>query len=191
MVTLVFATNNRHKLDEVQQMVGDKFKIVSLAEIKCFDEIPETADTLEGNALQKAHFVKENYGYDCFADDTGLEVESLNNEPGVYSARYAGEACSFEDNMNKLLTNLQGVDNRSACFRTVIALIKDGEEHLFSGMINGSITETKQGVGGFGYDPIFMPEGYNQTFSELGEAIKNGISHRAEAVKRLNAFLLK
>ena len=191
MVTLVFATNNRHKLDEVQQMVGDKFKIVSLADIKCFDEIPETADTLEGNALQKAHFVKENYGYDCFADDTGLEVESLNNEPGVYSARYAGEACSFEDNMNKLLTNLQGVDNRSACFRTVIALIKDGEEHLFSGMINGSITETKQGVGGFGYDPIFMPEGYNQTFSELGEAIKNGISHRAEAVKRLNAFLLK
>ena len=191
MVTLVFATNNRHKLDEVQQMVGDKFKIVSLADIKCFDEIPETADTLEGNALQKAHFVKENYGYDCFADDTGLEVESLNNEPGVYSARYAGEACSFEDNMNKLLTNLQGVDNRSACFRTVIALIKDGEEHLFSGMINGSITETKQGVGGFGYDPIFMPEGYNQTFSELGEAIKNGISHRAEAVKLLNAFLLK
>ena len=191
MVTLVFATNNRHKLDEVQQMVGDKFKIVSLAEIKCFDEIPETADTLEGNALQKAHFVKENYGYDCFADDTGLEVEALNNEPGVYSARYAGEACSFEDNMNKLLTNLQGVDNRTACFRTVIALIKDGEEHLFSGMINGSITETKQGVGGFGYDPIFMPEGYNQTFSELGEAIKNGISHRAEAVKRLNAFLLK
>ena len=191
MVTLVFATNNRHKLDEVQQMVGDKFKIVSLADIKCFDEIPETADTLEGNALQKAHFVKENYGYDCFADDTGLEVEALNNEPGVYSARYAGEACSFEDNMNKLLTNLQGVDNRSACFRTVIALIKDGEEHLFSGMINGSITETKQGVGGFGYDPIFMPEGYNQTFSELGEAIKNGISHRAEAVKRLNAFLLK
>ena len=191
MVTLVFATNNRHKLDEVQQMVGDKFKIVSLADIKCFDEIPETADTLEGNALQKAHFVKENYGYDCFADDTGLEVEALNNEPGIYSARYAGEACSFEDNMNKLLTNLQGVDNRSACFRTVIALIKDGEEHLFSGMINGSITETKQGVGGFGYDPIFMPEGYNQTFSELGEAIKNGISHRAEAVKRLNAFLLK
>ena len=191
MVTLVFATNNRHKLDEVQQMVGDKFKIVSLADIKCFDEIPETADTLEGNALQKAHFVKENYGYDCFADDTGLEVAALNNEPGVYSARYAGEACSFEDNMNKLLTNLQGVDNRSACFRTVIALIKDGEEHLFSGMINGSITETKQGVGGFGYDPIFMPEGYNQTFSELGEAIKNGISHRAEAVKRLNAFLLK
>jgi XTP/dITP diphosphohydrolase len=191
MVTLVFATNNRHKLDEVQKMVGDKFKIVSLADIKCFDEIPETADTLEGNALQKAHFVKENYGYDCFADDTGLEVAALNNEPGVYSARYAGEACSFEDNMNKLLTNLQGADNRSACFRTVIALIKDGEEHLFSGMVKGSITETQQGIGGFGYDPIFMPEGYNQTFSELGEAIKNDISHRAEAVKRLNAFLLK
>ena len=172
-------------------MVGNDFKIVSLSEINCFDEIPETADTLEGNALQKAHFVKEHYGYDCFADDTGLEIEALNNEPGVYSARYAGEPCSFDDNMNKVLTNLKGINNRKACFRTVIALIKDGEELLFSGMINGSITESKQGIGGFGYDPIFMPEGHNQTFSELGEAVKNNISHRAEAVKELNKFLNK
>ena len=191
MITLVFATNNRHKLDEVQKMVGNDFKIVSLSEINCFDEIPETADTLEGNALQKAHFVKEHCGYDCFADDTGLEIEALNNEPGVYSARYAGEPCSFDDNMNKVLTNLKGINNRKACFRTVIALIKDGEEHLFNGMINGSITESKQGIGGFGYDPIFMPEGHSQTFSELGEAVKNNISHRAEAVKELNKFLNK
>lgn len=189
MITLVFATNNRHKLDEVQKIVGNDFKIVSLSEINCFDEIPETADTLEGNALQKARFVKEHYGYDCFADDTGLEVAALNNEPGVYSARYAGELCSFDDNMNKLLNNLQGVNNRSACFRTIIALIKDGKEHLFSGMINGCITNEKQGIGGFGYDPIFMPNGYTQTFSELGEDIKNNISHRAEAVKELNKFL--
>lgn len=191
MVTLVFATNNRHKLDEVQKIVGKDFTIVSLADIDCHDDIPETADTLEGNALQKARYIKEHYGYDCFADDTGLEVETLDNAPGVYSARYAGEERSAEANMQKLLAEMEGKDNRKARFRTVIALILNGEEQLFEGIVKGEIIREKKGAAGFGYDPIFVPEGHNQTFAEMGNDLKNTISHRAEAVKKLDEYLNK
>lgn len=189
MKTLVFATNNKHKLDEVRKITANLVNIVSLAEINCHDDIPETADTLEGNALLKAQYIKEHYGFDCFADDTGLEVESLNNAPGVYSARYAGPENNAEANMNKLLKALEGKENRKARFRTVIALILNGKEYQFDGIINGSITESKKGDCGFGYDPIFMPEGQTQTFAELGDDIKNTISHRALAVKKLAEFL--
>lgn len=186
---LVFATNNQHKLEEVKNILVDLFDIVSLNDINCNEEIPETADTLEGNALQKASFIKTHYGYDCFADDTGLEVEVLNNAPGVYSARYAGPDHNAEANMNKLLQDMQGKENRKARFRTVIALILEEKEYLFDGIINGQIIEEKKGKTGFGYDPIFMPENYNKTFAELGSDIKNNISHRALAVKKLAAFL--
>ena len=189
MKTLVFATNNKHKLDEVRKITANLVNIVSLAEIDCHDDIPETAETLEGNALLKAQYIKEHYGFDCFADDTGLEVESLNNAPGVYSARYAGPENNSEANMKKLLAALEGKENRKARFRTVIALILNGKEYQFDGIINGSITETKKGDSGFGYDPIFMPEGHKQTFAELGDDIKNTISHRALAVKKLADFL--
>ena len=189
MKTLVFATNNKHKLDEVRKITANLVNIVSLAEIDCHDDIPETAETLEGNALLKAQYIKEHYGFDCFADDTGLEVESLNNAPGVYSARYAGPENNSEANMKKLLAALEGKENRKARFRTVIALILNGKEYQFDGIINGSITETKKGDSGFGYDPIFMPEGHTQTFAELGDDIKNTISHRALAVKKLADFL--
>lgn len=190
MRTLVFATNNKHKLDEVRKIIEAKdINIVSLAEIDCHDDIPETADTLEGNALQKARYIKDKFSLDCFADDTGLEVEALNNAPGVFSARYAGPGHDSEANMRKLLDELDGKDNRKARFRTAIALIIDGKEHLFEGIINGSITNDKRGEAGFGYDPIFMPEGYDKTFAELGDDIKNGISHRAIAVNRLAQFL--
>lgn len=189
MKTLVFATNNKHKLDEVRKITANLVNVVSLAEINCHDDIPETAETLEGNALLKAQYIKEHYGFDCFADDTGLEVESLNNAPGVYSARYAGPENNAEANMNKLLKALEGKENRKARFRTVIALILNGKEYQFDGIINGSITETKKGTCGFGYDPIFMPEGQNQTFAELGDDIKNTISHRALAVNKLADFL--
>lgn len=186
---LVFATNNRHKLEEVQQIASDTTKIVSLAEINCHDDIPETANTLEGNALLKARYVKEKFGFDCFADDTGLEVEALDNAPGVYSARYAGEDNNAEANMQKLLRNLEGITNRKARFRTVIALVLDGKEHLFEGVVNGSIAELGRGESGFGYDPLFVPNGYTQSFAEMGNDVKNTISHRAEAVKKLSAFL--
>lgn len=189
MVTLVFATNNRHKLDEVQKITGTGFRIVSLAEINCREEIPETADTLEGNALLKAQYVKEHYGYDCFADDTGLEVEALDNAPGVYSARYAGEEKSSEANIRKLLGELEGKENRKARFRTVIALILNGKEVLFEGIVKGEIIPEKRGVSGFGYDPVFIPEGYTETFAEMGNETKNTISHRAEAVKKLDRYL--
>lgn len=189
MVTLVFATNNRHKLDEVQKITGAGFRIVSLAEINCREEIPETADTLEGNALLKARYVKEHYGYDCFADDTGLEVEALDNAPGVYSARYAGEEKSSEANIRKLLGELEGKENRKARFRTVIALILNGKEVLFEGIVKGEIIPEKRGVSGFGYDPVFIPEGYTETFAEMGNETKNTISHRAEAVKKLDRYL--
>lgn len=189
MVTLVFATNNRHKLDEVQKITGAGFRIVSLAEINCREEIPETADTLEGNALLKARYVKEHYGYDCFADDTGLEVEALDNAPGVYSARYAGEEKSPEANIRKLLDELKGKENRKARFRTVIALILNGKEMLFEGIVVGEIIPEKRGVSGFGYDPVFIPEGYTETFAEMGNETKNTISHRAEAVKKLDRYL--
>lgn len=189
MTTLVFATNNRHKLDEVQKIAGNDFHIRSLSEIGCHEEIPETADTLEGNALLKARYVKEHYGYDCFADDTGLEVEALGNVPGVYSARYAGEERNPEANIRKLVTALEGATNRKARFRTVIALILNGKEELFEGIVQGEIIPEKRGVSGFGYDPVFVPEGYTQTFAEMGNETKNTISHRAEAVKKLEAYL--
>lgn len=187
---LVFATNNKHKLDEVRKITSHHpVEIVSLAEINCFDDIPETADTLEGNALQKAHYIQEKFGLNCFADDTGLEVEALNNAPGVYSARYAGPGHDSEANMKKLLHEMEGKENRKACFRTVIALVWNGKTYTFEGIVNGTITTAKRGENGFGYDPIFIPEGYDQTFAELGDNIKNQISHRAKAVEKLDEFL--
>ncbi|NBH90214.1 non-canonical purine NTP diphosphatase [Parabacteroides distasonis] len=186
---LVFATNNSHKLQEVSKILGDNLELVNLHDINCQEDIPETADTLEGNALLKARYIKEHYGFDCFADDTGLEVEALNNAPGVYSARYAGPGHDAQANMRKLLCEMEGKENRKARFRTVIALILDGKEYLFDGIINGVITAEKKGESGFGYDPIFMPDGYTQTFAELGDDIKNTISHRALAVHKLAEFL--
>ena len=186
---LVFATNNQHKLDEIRKITNGLTEIVSLAEINCHDDIPETADTLEGNALQKARYIKKHFGLDCFADDTGLEVEVLHNAPGVFSARYAGPGHDSEANMNKLLQELQDKDNRKARFRTVIALILNGKEYLFEGIINGTITREKRGGSGFGYDPLFVPDNYSQTFAEMGNDIKNQISHRAQAVKKLTTFL--
>lgn len=189
MKTLVFATNNKHKLDEVQKITSGSVNIVSLEDIDCHDDIPETSDTLEGNALQKALYIKEHYGFNCFADDTGLEVESLNNAPGVYSARYAGPGHNSEANMNKLLQEMNDIENRKACFRTVIALIFNGKEYFFEGIVKGQITKEKRGISGFGYDPIFIPDNYTETFAEIGNDIKNTISHRAEAVKKLSSFL--
>lgn len=189
MKQLVFATNNSHKLREVREIVGSSFEILSLKEIGCFEEIPETAETIEGNALLKARFVKERYGYDCFADDTGLEIEALNNEPGVYSARYAGPECMAENNIRKILAKLEGIDCRDARFKTIVALICDGETHTFEGIVQGRITTEKHGECGFGYDPVFLPEGYTTTFAEMDETEKNKISHRGRAVQKLMAFL--
>lgn len=189
MRKLVFATNNTHKLDEVRNITGNQVNIVSLSDINCHEDIPETADTLEGNALQKARYIKEKFGYDCFADDTGLEVEALNGAPGVYSARYAGPGHDAEANMNKLLKEMEGKENRKARFRTVIALILDNKEYLFEGIVNGTIIAEKTGSEGFGYDPIFVPENYTETFAEMGNDLKNKISHRAEATKKLTNFL--
>ena len=186
---LVFATNNAHKLEEIAAILREKIKLLSLKDIECTAEIPETANTLEGNATQKAEYIYQQYGLDCFADDTGLEVEALDGAPGVFSARYAGEGHNSEDNMQKLLQNLQGVTNRKAQFRTVICLIWDGKKYLFEGICKGEIIEEKRGNAGFGYDPIFVPEGYDQTFAELGNDIKNSISHRAKAVELLCNFL--
>ncbi|MCL1616017.1 non-canonical purine NTP diphosphatase [Bacteroides sp. ET71] len=189
MKKFVFATNNIHKLEEVEAIIGKKIEIFSLKDIGCVTDIPETSDTLEGNALQKARFIYEKYHKDCFADDTGLEVEALGGAPGVYSARYAGEAHNSEANMRKLLLELEGVENRKARFRTVFALILNGKEHLFEGIVNGEITKTRRGMSGFGYDPIFVPDGYTQTFAEMGDALKNKISHRAIGVQKLCKFL--
>lgn len=186
---LVFATNNPHKLDEVRKIVAGNIEIVSMADINCQDDIPETADTLEGNALLKARYIKNKFGYDCFADDTGLEVEALNNAPGVYSARYAGPGHDAEANMQKLLHEMKGMENRKAHFRTVIALILHGKEYLFEGIVNGTIIGEKRGTDGFGYDPVFVPDTYANTFAELGNDVKNEISHRAEATRKLTAFL--
>lgn len=185
----VFATNNAHKLEEVSNILGNKIELLSLKDIGCHDEIPETADTLEGNALQKARYIFERYHTDCFADDTGLEVEALNGAPGVYSARYAGDAHDSEKNMRKLLEELKGIENRKAQFRTVFALIIDGKEHLFEGIIKGQIISVRKGNSGFGYDPVFIPDGYTQTFAEMGNAEKNKISHRAIATQKLCNFL--
>lgn len=190
---IVFATNNRNKLAEIREMLGDKIEVMSLADINCHEDIPETSDTLEGNALQKAHYVYDKYGMSCFADDTGLEVDALGGEPGVYSARYAGgEGHDSEANMAKLMDKLGDNDNRKARFRTVIALITgSGEDDvkLFEGVAEGYIIREKRGGEGFGYDPIFRPEGYDKTFAELGHEIKNKISHRAKAVQKLVEYL--
>jgi XTP/dITP diphosphohydrolase len=186
---LVFATNNKHKLDEVRAIVGDRVEVLSLRDIGCHDDIPETADTLQGNALIKARYIYEKYGADCFADDTGLEVDALDGEPGVYSARYAGEDCSSEANMQKLLHNLTGKKNRNAQFRTVIALIIKGEEKLFNGIVTGRITEEKMGDSGFGYDPVFVPEGFSESFAQMSSEMKNSISHRFRATEQLSNYL--
>lgn len=186
---LVFASNNKNKIAEIQQLLPPSIQILSLEEIGCFEEIPETADTIEGNAILKANYVTQNYGYDCFADDTGLEVEALNGDPGVYSARYAGDQKDSNDNMNKLLANLKGESNRNAQFKTVITLNKNGKQILFTGIAKGKITEEKLGEKGFGYDPIFQPEGYTETFAQLSSEIKNKISHRGKATQLLITFL--
>lgn len=185
---IVFATNNKHKLSEIRDILGNEIEVLSLDEIDCHADIPETSDTLEGNALQKAHYVYDNYHISCFADDTGLEVDALGGEPGIYSARYAGNNHDSEANMTKLLAKLGDNKNRKARFRTVIALILDGknvEEKIFEGIVEGSIIKERRGGEGFGYDPIFQPEGYNHTFAELGSDIKNKISHRARATAKL------
>ena len=187
---LVFATNNAHKLEEVAAILGDQVELLSLNDIGCQADIPETAETLEGNALLKSSYIYKNYHLDCFADDTGLEVETLNGAPGVYSARYAGgEGHDAQANMLKLLHELDGKENRKAQFRTAISLILDGKEYLFEGVIKGEIIKEKRGDSGFGYDPVFMPEGYDRTIAELGNDIKNQISHRALAVQKLCEFL--
>lgn len=191
MKKIVFATNNKHKLDEIRKISEGKLEILSLNDINCRTDIPETGTTLEENALIKARFVKDNFGYDCFADDTGLEVKALDGAPGVYSARYAGEDCRAEDNIRKLLTNLEGISDRRAAFRTVIALLIGDEQYFFEGAIHGKIIDERRGKSGFGYDPVFVPDGYEQTFAELGEDIKNNISHRAIATTKLIRFLLK
>lgn len=190
MRKLVFATNNAHKLEEIRAILGDKVEVLSLKDIQCDVDIPETADTLEGNAVLKAEYIYRHYGLDCFADDTGLEVEALNGAPGVYSARYAGgEGHDSEANMRKLLAEMEGKTNRKAQFRTAICLIEGGAEHLFEGVVKGEIIEEKRGASGFGYDPVFMPEGYTETFAEMGSEEKNRISHRACAVQALCAYL--
>ena len=186
---LVFASNNLNKIKEIQSILNGSIQLLSLEDIGCHEEIPETADTIEGNAILKANYVTEKYGYDCFADDTGLEVKALNGEPGVYSARYAGEQKNADDNMNKLLDALKNEDDRSAQFKTVIALNLNGAQHLFTGLAKGTITLNTTGNHGFGYDPIFQPVNYNETFAELSADVKNKISHRAKATEQLIDFL--
>ena len=188
---LYFATNNIYKLKEVQEVVGDSFQIESMRSLGINEDIPEDQQTLEGNALQKARFLYDRTGESCFADDTGLEVDALNGAPGVYSARYAGDAKNSLDNMAQLLKNMSGIQNRKARFRTVIALILDGKEYLFEGIVNGTIAEEPRGTAGFGYDPLFVPDGYSTTFAEMDSEAKNAISHRGRAVEKLAAFLLK
>ncbi len=186
---LVFATNNAHKLEEIRAMLNEKVEILSLTDINCHVDIPETADTLEGNAYLKAKYIYTHYGLDCFADDTGLEVEALDGAPGVYSARYAGDGHDSQANMQKLLKEMEEKNNRKAQFRTVISLIEKGEERRFEGVVKGEITTERRGDSGFGYDPIFQPEGFDETFAELGSEIKNKISHRAKAVEALCNYL--
>lgn len=191
---IVFATNNAHKLSEVRQILGESFEVVGLKDIGCTEDIPETAETLEGNALQKARYVKEHYGYDCFADDTGLEVVALGGAPGVHTARYAelfgkGDTHDSDANMNLLLKNLENITDRRARFRTVIAFIYKGQEHLFEGIVEGNILKERHGHEGFGYDPIFQPEGYDRCFALMSAEEKNAISHRGRATKKLVEFL--
>lgn len=189
MKDIVFATNNKHKLKEIREIVAGKYNILSLSDIDCHDDIPETADTIEGNAMLKARWVKEKYGYDCFADDTGLEVASLGGRPGVYSARYAGEECDSEKNIDKLLSELENKTDRKAQFRTVIALLEDDAEKRFEGIAKGKIAYERQGDGGFGYDKVFVPDGFEQTFAEMSSEEKNAISHRAKATNQLMDYL--
>lgn len=189
--TIVFATNNAHKLGELRGIAGEEWNIVSLAEIGCHDDIPETAETLEGNALIKARWVKERYGYDCFADDTGLMVDALDGAPGVYSARYAGPGHDSAANMKLLLERMADKDNRNAHFSTVIALVMGGEEHIFEGRVDGTISREPSGCGGFGYDPVFVPENSGRTFSEMSAEEKNAISHRGRATRKLMEFLAR
>jgi XTP/dITP diphosphohydrolase len=187
--TLYFATNNAHKLEEIQAILGDSFNLLSLKDINCNEELPETGNTLEANSLQKAQYLYDHYQVNCFADDSGLEVNALSGEPGVYSARYAGEQRSHADNINLLLKNLAGKSDRSAQFRTVITLIQDGKISQFEGAIKGQIIEDQRGTDGFGYDPIFMPDGFDRTFAEMSLEEKGKISHRAKAFEKLINFL--
>ena len=186
---LVFASNNKNKIKEIQLLLPDSIQILSLEDIGCTEDIPETAATIEGNAILKANYVSQKYGYDCFADDSGLEVDALNGEPGVFSARYAGEPKNDENNIAKLLSNLKEIENKSANFKTVICLNLNGEQHLFTGIINGKIIEERIGTNGFGYDPIFVADGYQKTFAELTLKEKARISHRGIAVQKLIHFL--
>jgi XTP/dITP diphosphohydrolase len=189
MRKIVFATNNIHKLKEIRELLKGDFEIVSLKDIGFEGDIPETGNTLKENASQKSHYIYDRYGLNCFADDTGLEVEALNGSPGVYSARYAGENCSYDDNVNKLLKELGNEKNRKAAFKTVISLIFDDKEYFFEGKVDGVITKEKHGEGGFGYDPVFQPNGYNKTFAEMELEQKNKISHRGKATLKLVEFL--
>ena len=191
MKDIVFATNNKNKLKEMREIMDGLYHVMSLEEIGCHEEIIEDADTIQGNAKIKADFITNRYQIDCFADDTGLEVEALNGAPGVYSARYAGEHCSYQDNVNKMLNALDGVENRKAVFRTVIALNLEGETYYFEGRCEGQITKEQRGSEGFGYDPIFQPDGFDETFAELGMDVKNSISHRGRATQKLIEFLQK
>lgn len=189
MKKIVFATNNKHKLIEIRNILGGDFEILSLEDIGYYDDIPETGDTLAENASQKSHTIYNQFKLDCFSDDTGLDIHALNGEPGVYSARYAGENASYDDNVNKVLNELNGINNRQAAFRTVISLILDGKEFQFEGRVSGQITKEKHGTDGFGYDPVFQPDGFDITFAEMSQETKNKISHRGKATEKLVAFL--
>ncbi len=189
MNELIFATHNRHKLEEAVALAGASFVIKGLTEIRCFEEIPETADSLLGNARIKAEYVYRRYGVNCFSDDTGLEIDALGGRPGVYSARYAGENCDFHENVLKVLREMEGQSNRNACFKTVIVLILNGEQYTFEGRVNGEIITQQQGMSGFGYDPIFRPRGFSKTFAEMSDKEKNLISHRGMAMRKLMEFL--
>ena len=189
MHQLVFSTNNPHKLRELEEILKGEFTLLSLNDISCTDDIPETGDTLEANASQKSFYIWERFGIDCFSDDSGLEVEILNNEPGVHSARYAGESRNADENVSKLLFELEGKKNRKARFRCVISLIIQGKEFLFEGRVDGEILTERKGEGGFGYDPVFSPVGFDQSFAQMDADLKNGMSHRGRAVQKLVAFL--
>ncbi|MEI7500443.1 MAG: RdgB/HAM1 family non-canonical purine NTP pyrophosphatase [Bacteroidota bacterium] len=191
MSDLLFATNNQHKLQEIQNILGNNFHILSLKDVGLDVEIPESRETIEGNASQKAWFIYEKSGINCFADDTGLEIDALDGRPGVYSARYAGDGCSFNDNIDKILEELSGIVNRKAHFRCVICLVMDGIEYFFEGRVDGVITTCRRGTGGFGYDPVFLPDGHIQTFAEMPAYLKNGISHRGRAAEKMRKAIKK
>ncbi|RLD81874.1 MAG: non-canonical purine NTP pyrophosphatase [Bacteroidetes bacterium] len=191
MMKIVFATNNQHKLKELQQILSMKFELLSLDDMKCFEEIPETSSTIEGNSMQKAEYVYNKFKMDCFADDTGLEIEALDGRPGVNSARYAGDERDMDKNIEKVFSELENANNRNARFKTVISLFLNGKKHQFEGIVNGKIIKDKKGQSGFGYDPVFVPNGYDITFAEMDAELKNKISHRGIAVQKLLRFLTK